>query len=115
MRLPRVRFTVRWLMVAVAIVALAFPLFRMARFYRMHLHAALSHREWEKFHALELKNVALTEYAPSVSPQRRREMTEQSISRARNRQRYHAELKRKYERAATHPWDPVEPDPPMPE
>ena len=114
MKLPRVRVTTGRMMIAVAMIALAFPLYRMASFYREHLHAALSHREWENFYALELKNVAFTEYDPSVSPMRRREMTEQSISRASNRQRYHAELKRKYERAAMHPWDPVEPDPPEP-
>jgi hypothetical protein len=27
---------------------------------------------------------------------------------------YHAEMKQKYERAASHPWEPVPPDPPLP-
>jgi hypothetical protein len=102
------------MMVAVAMVALAFPLYRMARFYREHLHAALSHRESEKYYALELKNLALIEFAPLVPPHRRRALLEEWVSRARHREQYHAELRRKYERAATHPWDPVEPDPPEP-
>jgi hypothetical protein len=58
MKLPRVRVTTGRMMIVVAIVALAFPPARMADFYREHLHAALSHGEWEKFYALELKNVA---------------------------------------------------------
>ena len=113
MRLPR--FTVRTLMVAVAIVALAFPLYRTARFYQKYYHASLSHGESEKYYALELKNLSFSVFDPSVSPERRRKMMDQSVARARNRKQYHAEMKRKYERAATHPWDRLEPDPPEPE
>ena len=81
MKLPRVRLTTRRMMVAVGLVALAFPLSRMAVFYREHLHAALIHAEQEKLYALELKNVALVVYHPSVSPRRRRELPRASVPR----------------------------------
>ncbi len=115
MRPTRRAMTVRRLMIAVVLVALAFPIVRLVTFYRKHLHASLAHRESERYYALQLQNLALTEFAPSVSPERRRALMDEWIARARNRERYHAELKRKYERAATHPWDALEPDPPEPE
>ncbi len=113
MRLPR--FTVRTLMVTVAIVALAFPLYRTIIFYKKYYNMAIFHSESEKYYALQLKNETFTKFAPSVSPDRQREMMAQSVARVRKRKQYHAEMKLKYERAATHPWDPLELDPPEPE
>lgn len=112
MRLLRV--TVRRLMVAVAVVALAFPLSRMALFYFRCWNAALFHAEQEKYYALQLKNLAFDVYEPSVTSKRRQEMMKESESKARRLSQYHAEMKSKYEQAATHPWDSLEPDPPEP-
>jgi hypothetical protein len=115
MHLTRRKMTARWLIVVVAIVALAFPLYRMARFHQEYSQASLIHGESEKYYGLQLKNLALSEFAASVSPERRRELMDGWTSRARDRANYHAEMKRKYERAASRPWDPLEPDPPEPE
>jgi len=51
MRLPR--FTVRTLMVTVAIVALAFPLYRTIIFYKKYYNMAIFHSESEKYYALQ--------------------------------------------------------------
>jgi hypothetical protein len=92
-RLPRVRFTVRRLMVAVAVVgitlgALAACRSRSARFREIRDR----HRA-----AMIVGFEAPGEAAPAA------------------RLDWHRAIERKYEYAARHPWLPVAPDPPEPE
>jgi hypothetical protein len=103
MRLPRVRFTVRRLMVAVAIVALCLPAWSFwARRDERYLEFAIK----------AMKHNTLAEAYETGRP----------LGSLRERARvnpckaaYHATLARKYEYAASHPWLPVAPDPPEPE
>ena len=112
---PRVRITLRWLMAAVAIVAIGFGAYvqfralqRRAATYR---ELARSHQDMEEV----LRSIALKDGDDSpvdVSPG-------PGLRSVRFPLRVVAEhesmLRRKYERAARCPCWPVEPDPPTPE
>lgn len=102
MKLPRVRFTVRRLMVATAIVACIVRVGvelepRRARFVRRAVGC------------LRRENLA------SSSAFRLRESGDPSYFRAARRAEFYGRLREKYELAAEHPWLPVWPDPPAPE
>jgi hypothetical protein len=92
MRWPRPRFSVRWLMVAVAVVALASGGWHLWELRRSHLRTALKH---------EVLSSLLRE-------------GHADIGRDPGRSDHHEALRNKYERAARHPWLPVEPDPSEP-
>jgi hypothetical protein len=134
MPLPRVRFTVRRLMIAVAIVALI-------------LGAELTRRRSVQFRLLARSYAAAAEFDGLIlgggtttfglhDGQIRENRGGSSIriladegtieftidaalaydaDRLRRRAEYHGLLRRKYDRAARHPWLPVEPVPPEPE
>jgi hypothetical protein len=90
MRLPRVRFTVRRLMVAVAVVGFALA--------SLTLSANYSRR---------------ADYFASLQPEW---VSWQSGSHSfRAKWDYWVEMEHKYRRAARYPWLPVAPDPPEPE
>src|SRR3954464_961716 len=100
MRMPRVRFTVRGMMAAVAIVgALSGCLIeRHTRFRRMAAqHANQKSRPWPS-HTLG-GDAEVDRY----------------MLRMIGKYRWHDRLEPKYERAARYPWLPVAPDPPEPE
>ena len=86
MPFPRVRFTVRRLMVAVAIVAV--------------VSAMLIRAAW--FRALSDHHRSRIILVGPPSPQLERTL-------------YHMEMSNKYAKAASHPWLPVASDPPEPE
>jgi hypothetical protein len=90
MRLPRLRLTVRRLMLAVAVVALVIWLGRIYQLRQMYL---------EKFLDNEL---ALLQLDSGISC-----YTEDHM-------KWHQAMRQKYEHAARYPWLPVEPDPPYP-
>jgi hypothetical protein len=92
MRLPCVRFTVRRLMVAVAVVAVAAG--------GLHL--------WE-LRVLYLRTALLHEVLSSLFQE-----GHACAGRDPGRSAHHQVLRIKYERAARRPWLPVEPDPPEP-
>ena len=106
-RLPRVRFTIRRMMVVVAVTAIAFGgaaglarVERLASEYRRLYarHSAEAQRfSEEASRALVLRN-ARDRYV-----------------RASRLADYHAHLEAKYQHAAHNPWLPVEPDPPPPD
>lgn len=98
-RLPRVRFTVRRMMVGVAIVALILVGSRIVW---------LRHRYRNLAQSYDVKEFAL---AFGVQDER---VSVESV-RAWKKIEYYAALKRKYERAASRPWVPVPPDPPPPQ
>ena len=94
MRLPRVRFTVRRMMVAVAIMGIAFGMIdRHYRFKKMANHHLSELRCLDIEQSLDIKRpspffLALVDY--------------------------HASLSKKYAKAARYPWLLVGPDPPEP-
>lgn len=93
--MPRGRFRLRTLMIAVAVVALlAFgvTLIRNARRYR---RTAVHHAIVSRIIEIEAGR------APTQSD--------------RERAAYHSKLNDKYEHAASRPWLPLPPDPPPPE
>jgi hypothetical protein len=104
MRLPRLRFTVRRMLVVVAVLGLgiAVPvrLARLATKYR-----ALARGYWManlKYDDVDVSGGLLT-------PEQARWKAHRVAMRA-----YNARLSRKYERLASRPWLPVPADPPPP-
>ena len=117
MRMPRVRFTVRRMMVAVAAIAVllagGIKAARMSRLARTHQMYATQHGLSE---AIERRNVNIFEYA-KITNKKRPDICaifDQLARVARLRVDYYAVLKVKYADAATHPWKDVPPDPPRP-
>jgi hypothetical protein len=94
MRVPRVRFTVRQMMIAVAVVAGLASVEAMRR-------RSSDLQEHAESHKVEACGIAL---GIRPDPEHRWEAW---IA-------YHMMLSRKYERAAAHPWLPIAPDPPEP-
>jgi hypothetical protein len=95
MRSPRVRFTVRGLMVAVAAAAILIGAETMRR--RSERFRGMA----ERFGLLE-RACRLFYWGPDTPVDNPKAF-------------YYADLRRKYERAARRPWLPVAPDPPEPE
>jgi Tfp pilus assembly protein PilE len=131
MRWPRVRFTVRRLMIVVAIVAISLGVFETVR-------------AWEKYSERAARESLITrlylsEFNERIEMARRQkkgrearisqgfpfedEIINEKLEKAsvlgaelsRRRLEFHAELKEKYDRATRYPWLPVAPDPPEPE
>jgi hypothetical protein len=139
MKLPRVRFTVRRLMVAVAVVALAIYgtiLWRWStEFRRLALGAEYQERiygeHYEILNAFLGEAGGITRYSEGEPPPAvlnldasmlsEEEKTplrpEIAIKAARMLRitRHYEQLKFKYRHAARYPWLPVPPDPPEPE
>ena len=100
MRLPRVRFTVRCMMVAVAVVAVVFG--------GVHLRQRANlYREKARQHA-QMESIIAAVYALSIPPD------PQLAPLNAARHTYHAAMRAKYDRAASRPWEYVPPDPPEP-
>jgi hypothetical protein len=137
MRLPRFRFTLRRLMVAVAIAGFAFAaglMWQRSAYYRSRAeyHASkLSLREtvvrnWQPMlenESLILVKLHNTHTDLAVGMDRAVEIRRYERLATKHRgyvaistvlARYHSEMTRKYRRLAVYPWLPVEPDPPEP-
>jgi hypothetical protein len=123
MRLPRVRFTVRRLMVAMAIVGLLVGLMmRHLHFRRMaDYHDS---RVVESFEigrpprepgSLESAPASITVYNHFGRLVGRAGKTRDGLKRLMSLSDWHEVMRRKFEYAARRPWLPVEPDPPEPE
>src|SRR4051794_11049283 len=111
MRPPRVRFTVRRLMVAVAVVAVCMGLLTMrqraaTRRARALSHAAKADERRVVVAVWRRGNVRLINIT--------REQAEADVGRCERAATYHEAMRRKWEEAARHPWLAVEPDPPEP-
>jgi hypothetical protein len=99
MRLPRARFTVRWLMIAVAVTAIAFGLQRRAAFcYRMAEYHDSRHQIY-----YFVVDGELAGFDRRFEP----------VSNIKNR--WHEEMIVIYERASRFPWFPIWYTPPEPE
>jgi hypothetical protein len=113
MRPVRIRFTIRLLMAVVAILAVALAgvawshWMRLREDYRL---AASYHEEKEQYQHQQLEGVAKArEIGRGDDP-----LLPLIERLAQRRAEYHAEMRRKYEEAAAHPWEPVPPDPSEP-
>lgn len=102
MRLPRLRFPVRRMMVAVAIVGLAFGLWRRRESF---LEKSRQNTGAATLHPCRLPPEAGTDEYPQWQEE------EEMI---RRRDDHLLRLAAKYERAARYPWLPVAPDQPEP-
>jgi hypothetical protein len=107
MALPRVRFTIRQLMIAVAGVALILAIIRIetarSQWYLDCTLRSLDHRLAAMSYS---GSRGWSCWAPLVPPPTVRNPT---------RAAYHAAMARKWAVAAEHPWFPVAPDPPEPD
>ena len=92
MRLPRVRFSVRRLMIMVAVVALSSAVLGQL---------SLRYRQQARFYAESEAYWRKAAIGAPISQQ----------ARYKDRVNYFARLRQKYEHAARYPWLPVEPDP----
>jgi hypothetical protein len=144
MRMPRVRFTVRGMMLAVAIAGLACSGEAMRRNYEItetirirrpgHEWRAEFHRDearearlrYEKAETHLARRIATRKFYGDPSSaaewdERLRASVDRSIrdledvrESSKRAAEWHERLRAKYERAARSPWLPVEPDPPAP-
>jgi hypothetical protein len=121
MRLPEMT-TRRWMVAAATVAVLlgASGILRRAKRYQQvaELHAA--EERW--YRGLPDRPEALAERLDATYSTIRLELSELQVSGTwdcaipliRKMTIYHAQLKKKYERAASHPWASVDPDPPPP-
>jgi hypothetical protein len=138
MRMPRFRFTVRGMMVVVAVACLALGLEQMRKRRSLYLATAGAWSETEadylgeaghnEDYATRMEEIvvryrrALVEIGPLSGEAEERiqaggkEASEYRVEAEQYRARsaWAAELRRKYVRAARYPWLPVPPDPPPP-
>ena len=116
MKIPRISFTVRRMMVAVAVVALAFAIVHLWSLRQLYLKMAAQHggisalrdRTPEDIAFWEARLTAQHEGLPASDPWPGGHPLVPSMAR------YHEAMRLKYERAARYPWLPVAPDPPEP-
>ena len=101
--MPRLRLSVRLLMVLIAFAAVAMAATVMAR--RSGEFRALAEEQADA----EQLSLSYADEARGPTGDRQR------VARGEQMAAYHRALRVKYEQAARHPWLPVEPDPPIPE
>lgn len=126
MRLPRVRFTLRGMLIAVAGIALAMGGLRLLWLRNVHRNAAQAHAAYENLartlqRTVEDERKAERElkigFGMKVEPESDAVKAKRAADAKVNQKtaEYHAALKYKYERAAGRPWVRIAPDPPPPE
>jgi hypothetical protein len=122
MRIPRVRFTIRLLMIAVAVVGVFLTVARLVYLWRRYEALAAIHASKEvtyvrQAQGCERKHDWCAQQA-TLQPPSARDGTWERLATAsgvsahdlRRLAAYESRLKRKYERAARHPWLLVTPD-----
>ena len=114
MRLPRVRFTVRRMMIAVAVVGTIFGCELTRRRWDTFRTMAAYHADEERRMRLLLSGGFIHE--ADEEGRRGRMQIGRGLEResVRSRRWYHAIMWAKYERAARYPWLPGDLDPPKP-
>jgi hypothetical protein len=104
MRMPAVRFTIRRMMVAVAIVGVML-------WTTLWLGTRIRAYRWmAQYHAVHRWTVPMAG-PPGTAP---RGVDSRGEVTSADRNRWHAALEAKYLRAAQYPWLSIEPDPPEP-
>jgi type II secretory pathway pseudopilin PulG len=122
----RLRFTVREMLIATAIIALLMGAGRLLWLSSVYRKAALAHAAAENLartlqSAVENEGDAVRElqvaFDVQVEPDSEADKARRAAAVRVNQKtaEYHAALKHKYERAAAHPWMPIDPDPHPPE
>ena len=118
MRLPRVRFTVRRMMIVVAVAAMLLGAYEMlgVSLYRRKqaLHFGLAESDALRELADHERITALIKGQAGTTARDRETKHIALGEQARKRAAYFTAMKRKYEIAAIRPWVSVEPDPPLP-
>jgi hypothetical protein len=110
MRLPRPRFTLRGLIVAVAVLAVAFAAQRRWAYYR----------RMAAYHAQEAARIRHDGvFVYSSGPGMKSDSWwaarfREAITERDRAAEIHARMSRRYAHAAFHPWEMVAPDPPPP-
>lgn len=110
--MPRFRFTLRWMMVAVAIAAVAALYARRSREYRrlaQRHRAVILFREYE---TIDVDPCDKVQGYPACRLGCLRYPCEYCAEEGRSFSDRHTKLALKYERATRFPWLSVEPDPP---
>jgi len=130
MRIPRLRFTIRLLMIAVAIVGVFLTAARLVYLWRHYQALAAMHASKEVNYVRQAQGAERRQdwcarqatianlQSASVRGSTWERLATSSGAIAHDLRRlaaHESRLKRTYERAARHPWLPVEPDPPEPE
>jgi Tfp pilus assembly protein PilX len=134
MPMPRVRFTVRRMMIAVAVVAVligvGLQIRRAIRFSRLsanYLELAAMDAEYESIlrkrernhrELAEIERESADKFQQSSIVELWRRLAQEDTDRADKFKllaEYHASMKAKYQAAARRPWLHIEPDPPRPE
>ena len=124
MRIPRVRFTIRLLMIVVAVVGVFLTVARLVYFWRHYeviaaMHASKEATYVRQAQGYERRHDWCAQQATIANLQsesiRWGRLASSSGATAHYLRQLAADesrLKRTYERAARYPWLPVEPDPP---
>jgi hypothetical protein len=106
MRRPRLRFTVRWLMIAVAIIALSISSVRWV--VEMRARSIAHYQRAEDFVVMTMRSGSLVTMPDGRVIDRYEDENDRIIDA------WALPLARKYRRLSHYPWLPVEPDPPLP-
>jgi hypothetical protein len=114
MRLPRPRFTIRWLMVVVAVVATLLTAEKMRRNWRERSLMAAAYsaeaKSWSD-DASKVESMMVMPRSRSDPASRQRLADLERVARNyRDHERSNRELASRYARAAARPWLPIEPD-----
>ena len=118
MRIPRPRFSLRGLMIAVAIQAVAMGGVAIYHRWQDYRCRSLVYAEFERDEAASLddgRTGLCGLYRMSLSAEDRRAAVASYRQYRLEITAYYRSMRRKYEYAAAHPWIIVEPDPPFPE
>jgi hypothetical protein len=127
MRIPRVRFTIRLLMIVVAVVGVFLTVARLVYLWRHYESLAAMHASKEVTYVRQTQGYErkrdwcaqqATIQSPSVRGSTWERLATSNGATAHDLRRlaaYESRLKSKYERAARHPWLPVTLDLPEPE
>jgi hypothetical protein len=113
----RRRFTIKHMMVAVALVSILFgaaiEVPRLWTLRRQYLGFAQGYGYWEtRYHGAANIRQEITYYSTSLP--RGPEPSANRIQTLRDRAAHYGKLRAKYEHAARYPWLTVEPDTPLP-
>jgi hypothetical protein len=120
MRLPRVRFTIKRMLLAIAVLALLMFGVRMAWLSTVYRRAAARHRNREAVLREIVRLMRDNEekaneiFGRTLTPEEKAQQTSRNQSDDAGIE-YYSQMRRKYDRAAARPWLAVEPDPPWPE
>ncbi len=104
MSLPRVRFTVRRMMVSVAIVAVAIQAWQLSMWSLTYRWSAQQASSSEKEFRQAIAEGRDVYFGCFPDPPRQPPPTPARVAKLREWASYYTLLKRKYQFAATHPW-----------